>query len=119
MFIGLELSDQLLYNRRGEYHRYLSMETVLTISLSENHFYVENNQEPITRTSEANFHTFLFSSLALEIFCLTFMMFKLIFVPLLRLIERRILLFIRVKPFVKEEMENAKEAASVALYHRY
>jgi len=115
MFIGSELSDQLLYNRRGEYHRYLNRETVLTISLSENHFYVENNQKPIARNAEANFHTVLFGSLALEMFCLTFLMFKLIFVPLFRLIERRILLFIRVKPLVKEEMENVSEVTSVAL----
>jgi hypothetical protein len=115
MFIGSELSDQLLYNRRGEYHRYLSRETVLTISLSENHFYVENNQKPIARNAEANFHTVLFGSLALEMFCLTFLMFKLIFVPLFRLIERRILLFIRVKPLVEEEMENVSKVTSVAL----
>jgi hypothetical protein len=115
MFIGSELSDQLLYNRRGEYHRYLSRETVLTILLSENHFYVENKQQPIARKGEANFHTVLFGSLALEMFCLTFLMFKLIFVPLFRLIERRILLFIRVKPLVKEEMENVRTVTSVAL----
>lgn len=97
-FIGSELSDQLLYNRRGEYHRYLSIETDLTITLSENHFYVENNQDPIARKAEANFHTILFISLALEMFCLTFLMFKLIFVPLFRLIERRILLCLSIKP---------------------
>ena len=95
-FIGLELSDQLLYNRRGEYHRYLNTETVLTIVLAENHFYVENEQRPIAYRSEANFHTILFMSLSLEMFCLTFLTFKLMFVPLFRVIERRILLRSRV-----------------------
>ncbi len=116
-FIGSELSDQLLYNRRGEYHRYLSVETVLTVILNENHFYVENNQEPIARRAEVNFHTVLFMSLALEMFCLTFLMFKLIFVPLFRLIERRILLHTRVKPLFEEEQEtkDVEEITSISL----
>ncbi|CAF3826863.1 unnamed protein product [Adineta steineri] len=107
-FIGSELSDQLLYNRRGEYHRYLSVETVFTISLNENHFYVENNQEPIARKAEANFHTVLFMSLALEMFCLTFLMFKLIFVPLFRYIERKILLHSRIKPFNEQAISDVQ-----------
>lgn len=91
IFIGAELSDQKLYDRQGEYHRYLSTNTVLTITLSENHFYLDNNQSPLARKAEVNFHTVLFVSLALEIFGLTFLIFKLIFVPLFRLIESRIL----------------------------
>ena len=43
MFLGSELSDENLYDHQGEYHRYLNTETVLTIILDENHFYVENN----------------------------------------------------------------------------
>jgi hypothetical protein len=96
-FIGSELSDQLLYNRRGEYHRYLHTETVLTILLTENHFYVENSQKPVARRAEANFHTVLFMSLSLEMFCLTFLMIKLIFAPLFGMIGRRIRLFVCVK----------------------
>ena len=112
-FLGSELSDQILYNRRGEYHRYLSTETVLTVTLNENHFYVENNQEPIARKTEANFHTILFASLALEMFCLTFLMFKLIFVPLFRIVERRFLSCIRVKPCRPEMMEDSMEVTDV------
>ena len=112
-FLGSELSDQILYNRRGEYHRYLSTQTVLTVTLNENHFYVENDQEPIARKTEANFHTILFVSLALEMFCLTFLMFKLIFVPLFRMVERRILSFIRIKPCRPETMDDASEVTDV------
>ena len=113
-FLGSELSDQLLYNRRGEYHRYLSTETVLVITLNENHFYVENDQEPIARKAEANFHTILFVSLALEMFCLTFLMSKLIFVPVFRLLERRILLCIRVTPHNEEEMEEVSDVTEAS-----
>lgn len=111
-FIGSELSDQLLYNRRGEYHRYLSMETVLTIVLDENHFYMENDQRPIARKAEANFHTVLFASLALEMFCLTFLMFKLILGPLFRLIKRQILLCIGIKPSTEQESKDVAEVPS-------
>ncbi len=114
-FIGSELSDQLLYNRRGEYHRYLSTETVLTIILNENHFYVENEQKPIARKAEANFHTVLFASLALEMFCLTFLMFKLILVPLFRLIKRRILLSTGKNSSVEQETKDVTEDASSSL----
>lgn len=105
-FIGAELSDQLLYDRKGEYHRYLPTETVLTIRLNENHFYVENNQKPIARRSEANFHTFLFVTLSLEMFCLTFLIFKLIIVPIFRLVEQRLLLSCRVKPLIEQERND-------------
>lgn len=91
IFIGSELTDQKLYNRQGEYHRYLNTQTALTVSLSENHFFLENNQMPVARKAEVIFHTVLFVSLSLEMFGLTFLIFKLVFVPLFRLIERKIL----------------------------
>ena len=90
MFIGSELSDESIYKRQGEYHRYLNTKTVLTIIFDENHFYLENNQSPVARRAEIHFHTILFVSIALEMFALTFLIFKLLFVPLFRLIERRI-----------------------------
>jgi hypothetical protein len=114
-FLGLELSDQLLYNRRGEYHRYLNTETILTVVLDENHFYVENDQRPISRKAEAYFHTVLFASLALEMFCLTFLTFKLIFVPLYRLIRGRIHLYIYAKQHAEQEMKDINEVTSVSL----
>lgn len=50
-------------------------------------------------------------------FCLTFLMFKLIFVPLFRLIERRIFQCIRIKPhnIAEEEMEDVSEVNSTTL----
>ena len=90
MFIGSELSDESIYKRQGEYHRYLNTKTVLTIIFDENHFYLENNQSSVARRAEIHFHTILFVSIALEMFALTFLIFKLLFVPLFRLIERRI-----------------------------
>jgi len=44
-------------------------------------------------------------------------MFKLIFVPLFRLIERRILLHTRVKPLFEEEQEtkDVEEVTSISL----
>ena len=106
MFIGSELSDQRLYNRQGEYHRYLNTQTVLTIIFDENHFYLENNQSPVARRAEIHFHTVLFISMALEMFALTFLIFKLLFVPLFRLVERRILSYSgktsSVQPFIDE-----------------
>ncbi|CAF1674672.1 unnamed protein product, partial [Adineta ricciae] len=113
-YIGSELSDQKLYERRGEYHRYLSVDTVLKIALDENHFYVENVQEPITRKGEANFHTILFMSLSLEMFCLTFLVFKLIFVPLFRFLERKILSRTRIKPSTDENNEVELEVQEIA-----
>lgn len=112
-FLGSELADQILYNRRGEYHRYLSTETVLTVTLNENHFYVENVQEPIARKTEANFHTILFASLALEMFGLTFLMFKLILAPLFRLVERRFLSCIRIKLCHPKVMDDPTEVTDV------
>ena len=106
MFLGSELSDENLYDHQGEYHRYLNTETVLTIILDENHFYVENNQSPVARRAEVNFHTILFVSIALEMFGLTFLIFKLLFVPLFRLIERRVLLHSRKISALQAVVDN-------------
>ena len=53
-----------------------------------------------------NFHTILFVSLTLELFGLTFLIFKFIFVPLFRLIERQILLRTRVNPMLQPDIED-------------
>ena len=74
--------------------------------MTENHFYLENNQSPIARKAGVNFHTILFVSLTLELFGLTFLVFKLLFVPLFRLIERQILLRTRVKPMLQPDRED-------------
>ncbi|UJR19541.1 hypothetical protein I4U23_022671 [Adineta vaga] len=57
-------------------------QTTLTIVISETPFYIKNHQQPIAKQSEVLFHSFLFTTVCLEIFGLIFLIFKLIIIPL-------------------------------------
>ncbi len=49
------LSDKLIYEQNGEYLRYASYQNFLTITLTEQPFFVQNNQQPIIRKAELAF----------------------------------------------------------------
>jgi hypothetical protein len=83
------LSDQARYDRLGDYLRYLSMWSLITIDISETQFYLKNTQEPIARQAEVIFHTLLFTIVALELYGLVFLLFKLGVAPLFRLVVGR------------------------------
>ena len=55
--------------------------TTLTIAITETAYYIKNVQSPIAKRPEVMFRTLLFSSLCLEICAMTFLIAKLIVVP--------------------------------------
>jgi frataxin-like iron-binding protein CyaY len=63
--------------------------TVLTISISETSFYIQNHQVPIAKQPEIVFHNLLFTIVCLEIFGLVFLIFKLILIPLVEFLLNR------------------------------
>ena len=82
------LSDQLIYEHNGEYLRYASYQTVITISLIEHPFYLLNTQQPIIRSAELAFHMLLFTSLIIELFGFVFLFVKLAILPIVVCILR-------------------------------
>lgn len=54
----------------------------LTIDVSETSYYIKNVQSPIAKQPEIIFRTLLFAFLCLEICAMTFLIFKLILIPL-------------------------------------
>ena len=60
--------------------------TTITIIISETSYYIQNHQSPIAKQSEIIFHNLLFTIVCLEIFGLIFLLFKLAFLPLIRII---------------------------------
>ncbi|CAF3714777.1 unnamed protein product [Rotaria sordida] len=78
------LNDRLTYLQQGAFLRYLSTQHILIISFSETEFYVINKQEPIARRGEIIFHNILFTTTIIGIFALGFLLFKLIFTPILK-----------------------------------
>jgi hypothetical protein len=77
------LSDQLIYEQDGEYLRYASYQSFLTIILTEQPFFLQNTQQPIIRTAELIFHTLLFTSLVIELFGFAFLIIKIFILPFL------------------------------------
>jgi hypothetical protein len=73
----------LIYEQNGEYPRYASYQNFLTVTLTEQPFFVQNNQQPIIRKAELAFHTLLFTSLVIELFGFAFLLIKMIRIPLL------------------------------------
>ena len=59
-----------------------STETTLTITITETDYYILNVQSPIAKLDEIVFHNLIFTIVVLEIFGITFIMYKLIGVPL-------------------------------------
>ena len=101
------LNDRLAYLQRGAYLRYLSTQHILIISFSETQFYVMNTQEPISRMGEVLFHNVLFTTTVIGIFALTFLIFKLTFMPI---VEWIINCEVSLLPFqITKEDKNCKE----------
>ena len=82
--------------------------TTLTLTISETPYYIKNVQSPIAKKPEVIFRTLLFSFLCLEICAMTFLIFKLVIVPLYHKIKD--ILFGRRSNVV--EPEAAKETHS-------
>ena len=64
--------------------------TTLTLAISETSYYIKNVQSPIAKKPEVIFRTLLFSFLCLEMCAMTFLIFKLIIVPLYHKIQERL-----------------------------
>ena len=62
--------------------------TILTIVISETSYYIKNVQSPIAKEAEVIFRTLLFSFLCLELSAMTFLIFKLVLIPLYNKIVR-------------------------------
>ncbi|CAF4043688.1 unnamed protein product [Rotaria magnacalcarata] len=85
-FAETSLSDKLIYEQDGYHLRYIAERTILSITMNEQPFYLQNTQEPIVRKAELAFHTLLFCTLIIELFGMSFLFFRLIAAPLFRLI---------------------------------
>ncbi|CAF1303994.1 unnamed protein product [Adineta steineri] len=88
-FAENSLSDELIYEQDGQYLRYIHERTVLALTLSEQPFYLQNNQQPMVRRTELAFHTLLFCTLIIELFGMGFLIFRLIIKPLISVVVRR------------------------------
>lgn len=86
-FTTVSLSDEAYYTEFGNYLRYTSSLTILQVVLDERPFFIKNIQQPIVRTAELIFHGLLFTSLCIELFAFSFLLTKLLIVPLLRSIK--------------------------------
>ncbi|CAF1464815.1 unnamed protein product, partial [Adineta steineri] len=82
------LSDELYFAEKGEYLRYSSRQTTVSIQLREEIYFVQNNQSPIIRRGALFFHTLLFSISLIEIFAMFFLLYKLWFHPIHQRIQR-------------------------------
>ena len=63
--------------------------TTLTLMISETAYYIKNVQSPIAKQPEVVFRTLLFSSLCLDICAMSFLIAKLIIVPVFLKIHER------------------------------
>ncbi|CAF4363247.1 unnamed protein product [Rotaria sp. Silwood2] len=62
-----DLSDELYFEKDGQYLRYASHTTKLIVRFKEETYFLENKQSPIVRLQALVFHTLLFFSLIIEI----------------------------------------------------
>jgi hypothetical protein len=83
--------------------------TNLNLVISETPYYILNFQEPIARLPEIIFHNFLFTTMIIELFGLTFLLLKLVIIPILVMLIRK------WKPnFCKNNREDRSRRSSFA-----
>jgi hypothetical protein len=92
------ISDEFLYELQGEYKRYLFTYIFLTIDLSETQFYILNRQDPIVRQGEMIFHNILFTIAVIELFGFTFLIFKMVLIPVVSWLIGRFFKKARIEP---------------------
>ena len=79
-----------IFTVESRYSFYRRKNTVVSISLTEVLYFVHNIQEPIARRSEIIFRNLLFTIVVLEVFRLAFLLLKIFFMPLVRLVTNYI-----------------------------
>lgn len=80
------LDDHVIYDQQGQFQRYLSTQHTVVIQFDETDFYVINRQEPVVRLGEVMFHNVIFTTTIIGLFALVFLIFKLIFMPLFKIL---------------------------------
>ncbi|CAF1074375.1 unnamed protein product [Adineta steineri] len=81
---GALLFNEAFYTEFGNYLRYTFALTTIRITFDERSFYIKNIQEPIVRTRETVFQALLFTSLVIELFGFSFLLVKLLILPIIR-----------------------------------
>jgi hypothetical protein len=71
-----------LFTSENRYTFFQRTQTNISVTIQKSIFYVSNEQQPIARQTEIIFHNLLFTIVVLELFCLVFLIFKLLLVPL-------------------------------------
>ena len=96
--------DDRNFMNEDDYESYgrTAVKTV-TIELVQAAYYISRVEKPITRSTRALFRNIIFASTCMELFGFAFLVMKLIFIPLFRLILRKI----RPKP--EDEAEKNEE----------
>ncbi|CAF2088611.1 unnamed protein product, partial [Rotaria magnacalcarata] len=75
------ITDEL-FTVENRYTFFQRSQTNISITIEKSIFYVSNKQEPIARQTEIIFHNLLFTIVVLELFCLLFLINKLLVLPL-------------------------------------
>lgn len=100
------LDDHVIYNQKGEFQRYLSTQHTVSIRFDETAFYVINRQEPIVRLGEVSFHNVIFTTTIIGLFALVFLIFKLLFMPLIKFLITNGGLLIEIGQFRRKKVSK-------------
>ena len=65
-------------------------ETVLSLSISETPFFIQNKQQPLAKRFEIIFKTILFATVCLEFTCIILLLSKLWLIPIIQIIIRKL-----------------------------
>ena len=106
------LNDQLTYQQRGPFLRYLSTQNTVFITFLETKFYMMNEEKPIARNGEILFHNILFTTTIIGLFALAFLVFKLTFMPIIQWFIRReisLVKFCKKRRDVQENKRNGEQ----------
>ncbi|CAF0984169.1 unnamed protein product [Adineta ricciae] len=87
---SLTANTDQLFTSENRYTFFYRSQTNISVTISQNIFYISNIQQPIARQTEVIFRCLLFTIVVLEVFGLLFLIVKLLFIPILHMIYTRL-----------------------------
>ncbi|CAF1167385.1 unnamed protein product [Adineta steineri] len=87
---AFNVNSDILFTNETRYTFIYRTATNITVTTTEDNFYVSNLQQPIARQTEIIFHNLLFTIVILEVFGLVYLVTKLLLTPVLKNVFSRL-----------------------------
>ncbi|CAF0839911.1 unnamed protein product [Adineta ricciae] len=109
---SFNVNSDMLFTNETRYTFIYRTATNITVTITEDNFYVSNLQQPIARQTEVIFHNLLFTIVVLEVFGLVYLVVKLFLIPVCQSMSTRLQ---KNSPTNKADIESHNDSNAVVV----